>query len=71
MFLAVMELAPDDLEAAAYLTVGKIAPEFENKELHVGGSTVSASIAEATGTFATVVAGQSIPHQLLLMLEQM
>jgi DNA ligase N terminus len=49
MFLAVMALSPSDLVATAYLTVGKIAPEYEGKELQVGGSTVSAAISDATG----------------------
>ena len=34
---------------AVYLTCGKIAPEYENLELNVGGSTVAAAIVEATG----------------------
>lgn len=49
MFVAVMVLHPADLEATAYLTVGKIAPEYEGKEMQVGGSTVSHAISDATG----------------------
>ena len=34
---------------ACYLTLGKLAPEFEAVELRLGGSTVAAAITEATG----------------------
>jgi hypothetical protein len=34
---------------AAYLTIGKLAPDYENVELSVGGSTVAAAVVEATG----------------------
>ena len=39
----------EDMLPAVYLTCGKIAPEYENLELNVGGSTVAAAIVEATG----------------------
>ena len=34
---------------AAWLTIGKLAPDYENVELSVGGSTVAAAGVEATG----------------------
>lgn len=49
MFHAVMVLSPADLEVAVFLTVGKIAPDFEGVELQVGGSTVSSAVADVTG----------------------
>lgn len=39
----------DDMLHAAYLTIGKLAPDYENVELSVGGSTVAAAVVEATG----------------------
>lgn len=38
-----------DMLHAAYLTIGKLAPDYENVELSVGGSTVAAAVVEATG----------------------
>lgn len=38
-----------DVLPACYLALGKLAPEFEDVDLHVGGSTVAAAITEATG----------------------
>eukprot|EP00191_Tetraselmis_sp_GSL018_P013531 CAMPEP_0177586320 /NCGR_PEP_ID=MMETSP0419_2-20121207/5006_1 /TAXON_ID=582737 /ORGANISM="Tetraselmis sp., Strain GSL018" /LENGTH=1454 /DNA_ID=CAMNT_0019076197 /DNA_START=342 /DNA_END=4706 /DNA_ORIENTATION=+ len=49
-FRAVLRLSPCDLLAAAYLACGKLAPDHENVELSVGGSTVAAAVVEATGT---------------------
>lgn len=49
MFRAVMLLAPTDLEAAALLTVGKLAADYEGVELHVGGSTVASAVMDCTG----------------------
>jgi DNA ligase 1 len=49
MFRAVMALSPDDLEVVAYLTVGKLAPEYEGVDLQVGGSTVASAIMDCTG----------------------
>lgn len=39
----------EDVLAATYLTMGKIAPEHEGTELNVGGSIISTAIQEATG----------------------
>ena len=52
MFRAVMLHAPQHLEAAAYLTVGKLAPEYEGVELQVGGATVVAAVEACTGALA-------------------
>ena len=49
MFRAVLAHSPGDLEATAYLTIGKIAPDYEGGELNIGGSIVSAAIAATTG----------------------
>ncbi|KAK9865080.1 hypothetical protein WJX84_011403 [Apatococcus fuscideae] len=49
MFRSILALSPEDMLPAVYLTCGKIAPEYENLELNVGGSTVAAAIVEATG----------------------
>lgn len=42
--------AAENMLQAAYLTIGKLAPDYENVELSVGGSTVAAAVVEATGT---------------------
>ena len=42
-------VAADDMLQAAYLTIGKLAPDYENVELSVGGSTVAGAVVEATG----------------------
>ncbi len=41
--------AAENMLQAAYLTIGKLAPDYENVELSVGGSTVAAAVVEATG----------------------
>lgn len=38
-----------DMLQATYLVMGKLAPDYENVELNVGGSTVAAAVREATG----------------------
>jgi hypothetical protein len=51
-----MQHSRQDLEATVYLTLGKIAPDYEGGELNIGGSTVSSAITEVTGVlFAFVV----------------
>ncbi|KAA6428449.1 MAG: DNA ligase [Trebouxia sp. A1-2] len=50
MFRSILALSPEDMLQAAYLTIGKLAPDYENVELSVGGSTVAAAVVEATGT---------------------
>jgi DNA ligase N terminus len=50
MFRAIMLLSPEDLEAAAYLTVGKIAADYDGVELQVGGATVVSAVVDCTGT---------------------
>ncbi|KAK9793179.1 hypothetical protein WJX73_007861 [Symbiochloris irregularis] len=49
MFRSVLELSPEDLLPAAYLVSGRLAPDYENLELKVGGATVAAAVTEATG----------------------
>lgn len=45
----VSRLTADDVLAACYLALGKLAPDFEQIELRVGGSTIATAISEATG----------------------
>lgn len=45
--------AAENMLQAAYLTIGKLAPDYENVELSVGGSTVAAAVVEATGRIST------------------
>lgn len=49
MFRSVLALSPDELVQVAYLTTGKIAPDYKGQELNVGGATVAAAVTEATG----------------------
>lgn len=49
MFRSVLALCPEDLEPVAYLTVGKLAPDYAGCDLQVGGATVSSAIADTTG----------------------
>eukprot|EP00898_Chlorokybus_atmophyticus_P005360 jgi/Chlat1/5825/Chrsp4S06177 len=49
MFRSLLALSPDDVLPAVYLTINKVAPDFESHELNIGGSTVAAAISEATG----------------------
>lgn len=44
-----VDLCTGDMLAAVYLTTGKIAPDFQQLELHVGGATVATAVSEATG----------------------
>jgi hypothetical protein len=39
----------DCMLEAAYLALGKIAPDWQQLELHVGGATVASAVSEATG----------------------
>ena len=49
-FRSLIALSPDDVLPALYLITGRVAPDYEgNSELNVGGSAVSAVVAEATG----------------------
>ena len=50
-----MLLIADNMLQAAYLTIGKLAPDYENVELSVGGSTVAAAVVEATGDHHSTV----------------
>ena len=50
---------------AAYLTIGKLAPDYENVELSVGGSTVAAAVVEATGQACPSTAVLACRMQLL------
>ncbi|KAI8474532.1 MAG: hypothetical protein J3K34DRAFT_124375 [Monoraphidium minutum] len=61
-FRSVLALAPGDLEAAVYLTLGKIAPDHEGSELSVGGATVSAALADATGAARGAMRGLYARH---------
>ena len=57
--------AADNMLQAAYLTIGKLAPDYENVELSVGGSTVAAAVVEATGRSMLDVAGRQLCITLL------
>jgi len=46
MFRSLLALSPEDLRAAVYLTVNKLAPEYEGVEQNLGPSTVKNAIAE-------------------------
>ncbi|KAI5056524.1 hypothetical protein GOP47_0028342 [Adiantum capillus-veneris] len=50
MFRSLLVLSPDAVLPAVYLSTNRIAPDYENTDLNIGGSTVSAAIIEATGT---------------------
>jgi hypothetical protein len=39
----------DSMLETAYLALGKIAPDWQQLELHVGGATVASAVSEATG----------------------
>jgi DNA ligase-1 len=45
-----LALSPADILSAVYLSTNRIAPDFESVDMSIGGSTVGAAIAEATGT---------------------
>ena len=47
----ILVVLAEDMLHAAYLTIGKLAPDYENVELSVGGSTVAAAVVEATGQY--------------------
>lgn len=49
VILLVACVTADDVLAACYLALGKLAPDFEQIELRVGGSTIATAISEATG----------------------
>ncbi|XP_015169081.1 DNA ligase 1 isoform X3 [Solanum tuberosum] len=50
MFRSLLALSPEDVLPAVYLCTNKIAPDHENMELNIGGSTVVAALEEACGT---------------------
>ncbi|XP_060193052.1 DNA ligase 6 isoform X2 [Lycium barbarum] len=50
MFRSLLALSPEDVLPAVYLCTNKIAPDHENMELSIGGSTVVAALEEACGT---------------------
>jgi hypothetical protein len=64
MFRAVMQQSPQDLEAVVYLTLGKIAPDYEGGELNIGGSTVSAAITDVTGALSNAAAAMAASYSL-------
>ncbi|KAK3285179.1 hypothetical protein CYMTET_7194 [Cymbomonas tetramitiformis] len=48
-FRSLLALSPQDLTPAVYLTINKLAPDYEGVDLNVGGSIVSSAIVQATG----------------------
>lgn len=48
MFRSLLALSPEDLRAAVYLTVNKLAPDYEGVDQNLGPSTVRAAIAEVS-----------------------
>ena len=53
---------------AAYLTIGKLAPDYENVELSVGGSTVAAAVVEATGRIGVDLGNPDVCLTMLALL---
>mmetsp|Transcript_3269 Transcript_3269/g.4502 ORF Transcript_3269/g.4502 Transcript_3269/m.4502 type:complete len:806 (+) Transcript_3269:52-2469(+) len=49
LFRSVIALTPQDLLPTIYLTINKIAPEYEGLELGMGESILMKAVAEATG----------------------
>jgi len=49
MFGSIIALSPNDLLAAVYLTINKIAPSYEGLELGIGESILIKSVAHTTG----------------------
>lgn len=50
MFRSLVMLSPEAVLPTVYLVTNRIAPDYENMDLNIGGSMVSAAIVEATGT---------------------
>ncbi|XP_043702272.1 DNA ligase 6 isoform X2 [Telopea speciosissima] len=50
MFRSLLALSPEDVLPAIYLCTNKIAADYENMELNIGGSLVTAALEEACGT---------------------
>jgi len=50
MFRSLLALSPEDVLPAIYLCTNRIAPDYENVDLNLGGSTVLATIEESFGT---------------------
>lgn len=50
MFRSLLALSPEDVLPSIYLCTNKIAPDYENVDLNIGGSTVIAAIEDAFGT---------------------
>ncbi|CAI6007101.1 unnamed protein product [Closterium sp. NIES-65] len=48
-FRSLLALSPNDLLPAVYLCTNRIAPDFVNADLNVGGGTVAGAVCEATG----------------------
>lgn len=50
MFRSLLALSPEDVLPAIYLCTNRIAPDYENVDLNLGGSTVLAAIEDSFGT---------------------
>ncbi|CAI5472077.1 unnamed protein product [Closterium sp. Yama58-4] len=48
-FRSLLALSPNDLLPAVYLCTNRIAPDFVDADLNVGGGTVAGAVCEATG----------------------
>jgi DNA ligase-1 len=48
-FRSILILSKDDIIKAAYLFLGRLAPDYKGIELNIGGSTVSSAITDALG----------------------
>ena len=48
-FRSILLLSKDDIIKAAYLFLGRLAPDYKGIELNIGGSTVSSAITDALG----------------------
>ena len=80
IFRSIIAVSPNDLLPAVYLSVNRVAPEYEGKELGVGEGLLIKAICESTGRTAEfvkkayadlgclgLVAGQSRGKQNTLM----
>ncbi|WPT16117.1 DNA ligase 6 [Picochlorum sp. SENEW3] len=48
-FRSILAISPKDLVSACYLFLGRLAPDYHNIELNIGGSSVSNAMTEALG----------------------
>ena len=49
MFRSVLALNPEEITQSTYVCTGRIAPDYENRELNVGEGAIRVAVLEATG----------------------